>query len=334
MSSRKTLGLILFLIELSFLAAVFYAYVKMYQPLVEDTKKIQSSIADVTAEISTLDVSKQVDTEELVTNTANLQKKLPVAELTDQFVIMLEKVELASGSRIMSIAFNQEDNEEDTANTEEDIQSLTENAQQFKEDVQNLTEDNGTETEQKAVSMPAGIKKLSVTLSVESPSYAELERFIKELEELPRITKVESLSFSGIAEGDTSNVLTYSVVASTYYYPELTDLQNQLPDYEAPAPSKKTNPLYEAEEEVIVEAPQTEEETTVEEPEDGNIVEKNGKQYTVTSYEVQQGDTLFGLAVKFYNNNKGMTLIKGWNKLTKLEAGTTIEIPIPVDGEI
>ena len=89
----------------------------MYQPLVEDTKKIQSSIADVKNEISTLDTPKPVDTEELLTNTANLQKKLPVAELTDQFVILLEKVEVASGSRIMSIAFNQEDNTE-AANTQ------------------------------------------------------------------------------------------------------------------------------------------------------------------------------------------------------------------------
>ena len=83
-------------------------------------------------------------------------------------------------------------------------------------------------------------------MSVEASVLYELEAFIKELEELPRITKVDSLTFSGVAEGDTSNVLTYSVVASTYYYPDLTDLKNQLPDYEAPAPSKKTNPLYEA----------------------------------------------------------------------------------------
>ena len=48
----------------------------------------------------------KVDTKELLTNTANLQKKIPVAELADQFVLLLEKAEVASGSRILSIAFN------------------------------------------------------------------------------------------------------------------------------------------------------------------------------------------------------------------------------------
>ena len=54
----------------------------------------------------------------------------------------------------------------------------------------------------------------------------------------------------------------------------------------------------------------------------------------MTSYEVQPGDTFFELAMKFYNNNKGIELIKNWNNITELQAGTTIEIPIPVDGEI
>ena len=231
-----------------------YLYIQMYQPVIKEIMKLQSSITTVKNEVSTLDVSKKVDTAELLTNTANLQKKLPVAELSDQFVLLLEKAEVASGSRIISIAFNKGDNTEAANTTAEDNIAAAEQANQDAKNAMNFQQDTATTP---ATTLPAGVKKLTVTLSVESPSYTELEAFIKELEELPRITKVESLSFAGVAEGDTSNVLTYSVVASTYYYPDLTDLKNQLPDYEAPAPSKKTNPLYKAQEEAIVEAPPT-----------------------------------------------------------------------------
>ena len=55
----------------------------------------------------------------------------------------------------MSIAFNQEDNEEETANKQKKISQVL------------LEEGTTTETEQKVETMPAGIKKLSVTLSVE-----------------------------------------------------------------------------------------------------------------------------------------------------------------------
>lgn len=247
------INLLFLIIAVVFVSAVVYAYLQVYQPLVKDTKQIESSIATVTNEVSTLGATKKVDTTELLTNTANLQKKLPVAELADQFVILLEKAEVASGSRIMSIAFNKGDNTDTAANNtaEQNLSQAVQNAAGSTSSASQTTTTTTTTT-----ALPAGVKKLTATLSVEAPSYLELEAFIKELEALPRITKVDSLSFSGVAEGDKSNVLTYTVVASTYYYPDLTDLKSQVPDYEAPVPSKKTNPLYEAKEEVITEAPQ------------------------------------------------------------------------------
>lgn len=338
MSSRKNIIVIFLILIVAIASSGIYVYIKMYRPLVEDTKKIESSIATVKNEISTLSTSTEVDTKELMINTANLQKKLPVAILADQFVLLLEKAEVASGSRITNMDFNKDENTEAAAS--------------------NTAEQNLVQTQQNEVgattstsTLPAGVKRLTVTLTVEAPSYLELEAFVKELEELPRITKLDSLSFSGLKEGATPGVLTYNVVTSTYYYPDLTDLKNQLPDYEVPAPSKKTNPLYEAEEEVIVEVPQTDSETKVDptngtknaevddnsntdNQNDTKVTKKNGKAYKVTSYQVQPGDTFFELAVKFYNNNKGMELIKSWNQITELQSGVTIEIPIPIDGEI
>ena len=38
-------------------------------------------------------------------NTTALQRKLPVSELVDQFVLLLEEVEVASGSLITNLSF-------------------------------------------------------------------------------------------------------------------------------------------------------------------------------------------------------------------------------------
>lgn len=359
MLSRRNLNLFFLVFAIIFGGALVYSYIGIYRPLINAVVKTQSSVTTITKEISSIKTTQTTDTTELLTNTAQLQKKLPVAELADQFVLQLEKVEVASGSRIISIAFNKEDQTDTTNSTAEQNIAAAEQAHQKAQTAMDLTKDNNS-TQTTQTTIPAGVKKLTVTMSVESPSYVELETFIKELEELPRITKVESLAFTGVAEDTTSNVLTYSVVASTYYYPELTDLRNQLPVYQAPDPSNKKNPLYQAREVV----PQTNGETTgtqnaqtkesgqtnhsasiqqnaqvndnsqTNSPKASKIITKNGKQYKVTTYKVQPGDSLFQLAVKYYNNSKGMDLIKSWNGITDLQANETIEIPVPVDGEI
>lgn len=63
-------------------------------------------------------------------------------------------------------------------------------------------------------------------------------------------------------------------------------------------------------------------------------VEKDGETYRVYSYDVKSGDTLFQLSIKYYNSEKGIDLIKGWNNMKRLLAGTTIEIPVPADSKI
>ena len=60
---------------------------------------------------------------------------------------------------------------------------------------------------------------------------------------------------------------------------------------------------------------QVEDNSTPDSQADTKVIKKNEKQYKVTAYQVQPGDTFFNLAVKFYNNNKGMELIKSWNNI-------------------
>jgi type IV pilus assembly protein PilO len=91
------------------------------------------------------------------------------------------------------------------------------------------------------------LKKLTVSLSVESPSYEDLEKFIDTLESLNRIVVVESISYSGGQEitslDQEDEPLSYSLTISAFYMPSLTDLAAELPKIDAPAPAGKDNPL-------------------------------------------------------------------------------------------
>lgn len=105
------------------------------------------------------------------------------------------------------------------------------------------------EQEAQAANTITGLKKLTISLSVESPTYEDLEKFISTLESLNRIVVVESINYSGGKEITSLDIepadkkLSYSLSVSAYYLPTLNDLIAELPKIDAPAPANKKNPL-------------------------------------------------------------------------------------------
>lgn len=199
-----------------------------------------------------------------VENISELQKKVPVKQQLEQLILDLEKAEVVSGSFISNMAFSEGDvaapTQENTATQEQtteqanqetnnqqqtDNQAETNNQQQTTDQAQTNT--NTEEAEPAATPLPAGIKKLTVTLSVKSPTYYDLIKFIETLESLNRLVVVETVAFSGGKEltnlEEEQEELSYSLTFSAFYMPTLEDLQNQLPELETPAPSNKTNPF-------------------------------------------------------------------------------------------
>lgn len=293
------------------------AYYFAYKPLQDQIASLKSAIAKEKNEQEKLDHQEKKTAS---INTTALQRKLPVTELVDQFVLMLEEVEVTSGSLITNLSFtdSKQAGEENAGETE-------------------TTEETNTS------SLPEGVEKLTATITVESQTYLELESFVKGLENLERVTKVESLHYTGIQESvrlnNATDRLTYSLTVATYYYPKLAELKNQLPKYQEPKPANKINPIFEAQLPNLPEkkeAKSTNDKASTPEEEkrsEGIIVERDQVTYKVFTYKVQPGDTLFQLAITYYNSRKGEKIIKDWNHLKQLEANTTIEIPIPTDGK-
>lgn len=315
MLSRKVVSLILTLLLLFFIIGVGGLYYFEYKPLQDKMASLNRSITKEQDELEKLDQKEQKN---VSVNTMALQRKLPVSELVDQFVLLLEEVEVASGSLITNLAFT------DSKQAGDSVDELEAGKLEPAEEASNTN------------LLPEGVKQLTAVITVESPTYLELESFVKGLEKLERLTKVERLHYTGLKESSRSmnaaDNLTFSLTVATYYYPKLEELKNQLPKYQEPKPANKINPLFEANLPHLTEKKSNEPAEKNKDTE-GKIVKRNQITYMVYTYKVQPGDTLFQLAVLYYNSRNGEKIIKDWNQLNQLEANTTIEIPVPTDGK-
>ncbi|WHY76347.1 pilus assembly protein PilO [Neobacillus sp. WH10] len=233
---------------------IVYAQFFSLSPLKSDLGMKKQTLTTLQKLLDVVSQNKAEDTQKTAEDTRELQKVLPVKPLQEQLLLDLEKAETLSNSKISSIGFSKED-----ANTAaEQTNAENTNGQQTagSQDAANKTAANQGTTNQDASadkkpdpSQPAALKKLTVSLSVESPTYKDFEKFIETLESLKRIVVVESISYTGGQEitslEQEVKPISYSLTISAFYMPNLADLAADLPKIDAPAPAGKDNPLSE-----------------------------------------------------------------------------------------
>jgi type IV pilus assembly protein PilO len=202
---------------------------------------------------------KTVTASQTVQNSRELQKKIPVKPSEDAFILDLEKAETLSNSEIKSMSFSKDvdvtaDNTQAAGTQNNGQQTNTANqyttnppaANQNTSGQQTTTNTTGAQANSATAAAP-GLKKLTVNLTVESPSYEDFEKFVQVLESLTRIVVVESINYTGGPEITSLNQqnpkLSYTLTVSAFYMPTLADLAEELPNIDAPAPANKENPL-------------------------------------------------------------------------------------------
>ncbi|MFO1443097.1 pilus assembly protein PilO [Bacillus sp. Bva_UNVM-123] len=167
-------------------------------------------------------------------STEVLQQQIPVKPLVEQLLLNIEKAEVLSGSFVSDMKFSDEEITEYTTGEQSD------------------SNNDGTQPEeageQKAsFSLPNGMKKVTVTITAQSPTYFEMEKFIQSLESQDRIIIVEELDITGqdelVSTAQEKQLIEYKIIVSAFYMPNLTDLIGQLPKMEVPKPSNKKNPF-------------------------------------------------------------------------------------------
>lgn len=219
----------------------------MLSPLKTDLETKEQSLQTEKQLLDTIINKKADETNKVVEDTRELQKKVPVTPLQEQFILDLERSENVSNSVVKSMSFSKDADviiappvQENAAN----VEATTDESLEV-ETVQEVA----AEQEAQAANTITGLKKLTISLSVESPTYEDLEKFISTLESLNRIVVVESINYSGGKEITSLDIepadkkLSYSLSVSAYYLPTLNDLIAELPKIDAPAPANKKNPL-------------------------------------------------------------------------------------------
>jgi type IV pilus assembly protein PilO len=227
---KKILFFVIILIPLVF-SLLYFNYLR---PKISVLKTKEQQLAS-NQQLYNAVLEQKNDLQEIIEeNTEFLQERLPVQPLIDQFILDLEKAELLSNSIILQIGFGGESQTGEGTNSPED--SVTDEFE--------VNNDSVNTDPQTGETLSTPVSTIPVSLTVESPTYFDLEQFLHTLENLERIVTVESISFSGQSEQQVSSApINYQVSLSLYYMPGLDDLQNELPKIETGDPANKKNPL-------------------------------------------------------------------------------------------
>lgn len=226
------------LLSIFVLAGITYLMMfLLVSPIKSEIERLESNVS---MQKKFIDVLKQNQTESdiPVVSSTEIQKKIPVIPLVEQLLLEIEQAENVSGSEITSMSFSESDFT--LAPTNEPIETTEEEETEAAE--LPITIDPAAITE--------GLRQVTVTISVQSPGYDELERFLSQIEHQTRITKVDSLSFTGkqeavsINQEDLDAPLDYTVTVSTFYMPVYPELAEDAPKVNFPTPSEKKNPLF------------------------------------------------------------------------------------------
>ncbi|EZP76332.1 Pilus assembly protein PilO [Parageobacillus genomosp. 1] len=241
-SKRQAVILLLLFVVFGAIFAGLYFY--LLYPRYQEIEQLTNIVKNEKKILAAIKADAAKQQEGLPESVVALQKKIPVRPLTEQLLLDLEKAEVVSNSLISSISFSEGENAEAEG---EDTNATTGKAETNAAE----EETNAAPAKERspATALPDGLKKVTVQLTVQSPTYYQLERFLQTLEDLDRIVSVEKLSFAGnpeLTSVDTEvNPLTYSLTVSAFYYPKLAELQKLLPQLDVPPPSGKDNPLTE-----------------------------------------------------------------------------------------
>ncbi|MFJ5758191.1 pilus assembly protein PilO [Neobacillus sp. NPDC093182] len=240
--SKKHKLILLVGLLLIVLLVVFAQFFKL-SPLKSDLESKEQTLATEKKLLESITQKKLDETKKVTEDTRELQKKVPVSPLQEQFILDLEKAENVSNSKISSMAFSKDADVPMTPETADTANSAETTEVPEVKTVQETT------AEQATPAPTSGLKKLTVNLSVESPAYEDIEKLIATLESLKRIVVVESINYSGGEEITTldpekgKEPISYTLTVSAYYLPGLDDLIAELPKIESPAPANKKNPL-------------------------------------------------------------------------------------------
>lgn len=225
-NKRSAVLLIFLLVAVVFVAGYYY----LVLPQKEEVAMKETSVLNLQAEIASLDQQNSVlegEAVEAEDSIYTLRKKVPENRAIDQLLLSIQEIELVTNSRADNIAFNNYDGLVAESGLNVPLEEVVEETEQT--EAVGTTDVTETVTEEPPVSpiaseaMPPNLKLITVSLDIRSENYESLKTFLKELEALERVTRIDSIDF-GLpgelkeVEVDTSDVTSASIQITTFFY--------------------------------------------------------------------------------------------------------------------
>lgn len=258
MSKRVKMLIPLILVILFCFLDIFY-YWKAIVPAKKQIAALSSQMADVNNSSEKVQSEKQLSVDDLK-KVYQWQTALPWNDSVDQFILDLQKAEASSGCTIIQYALAEDSDSstdaDDGKNQADQMDQMTgtnsnSNATSFNtgETTSTTAQNNDTKPSKTAkTSLPSGVKQEKVNLVVQASTYPEIYQFLKKLEQMDRVNRVESIQFVGnnepVSTENEANALTVNMTISVYYDSTIAKkLKLTPPSISTPDPSGKSNPL-------------------------------------------------------------------------------------------
>lgn len=223
-------------------ALMFALYYYIVLPKVDERATVQSQVDTLNSEIATMTTEIQAiekkNEEMKAPNIFMLQKKVPQQLDLEEIVRDIEEVEAVTGTRIVSVEFEQQDGDksdkegtEDFIETQEKVAEAAAVAQESNPLTTGEVGGATTETTESTApvflkdELPSGLNYISFSITVITPDYKKLQEFIDEFEKMERIFKVDAISFelpgeAELLQTESASSIQSDIQLTTFYYEE------------------------------------------------------------------------------------------------------------------
>lgn len=225
-SNKNSAPLLITAVVLLLLFAIYYYLVI---PKKDQVASIQSSISSLEQNITELQSSiATLESPEgaAKNNTFAYEKKLPLQKAMNELLLNIEEIELLSTTKVSGMQFNNYDALVSESTLEVLEEETTEDAEAEPTDE---AETEAAETEETLPtstiakeSLPQELQMVTFTVNVEAMDEESLTIFLKELETLERIVRIDGVDLQVPGEenqfAEEAGVINASIQATTFYY--------------------------------------------------------------------------------------------------------------------
>lgn len=199
---------------------LFASYYYFVLPKKQEAERLNSSVSSLQQEITSLQSQialKQNEERKVPENLFALQKKVPAHKDIVNLLLNMEEIELLSTSKITGMQFNNYDALVSESELQDPIDTEADSATE-----EQATEELPTSSIAKET-LPPELQMVTFNIELESKNEADLTIFLKELESLQRVIRVDQIDLQVPGEADlvedgTPKTVSATIQATTFYY--------------------------------------------------------------------------------------------------------------------